>query len=66
MERPGAERAYAVLLDPKQGIYRDLKIDREGVRTVLQLRSKYAQPRKDLSDPGRYVDESYLVSAFKT
>jgi ABC-type nitrate/sulfonate/bicarbonate transport system substrate-binding protein len=65
MERPGAERAYAVLLDPKQGIYRDLKIDREGVRTVLQLRSKYAQPRKDLSDPGRYVDESYLASALK-
>ena len=46
-------------------VWRDLKIDREGVRTVLQLRSKYAQPRKDLSDPGRYVDETYLASALK-
>lgn len=65
MERPGAERAYQVLLDPKEGIYRDLKIDAAGVRTVLSLRSKYAQPRKELSDPGRYVDESYLASALK-
>ena len=65
MERPGAERAYQVLLDPKEGIYRDLKVDREGVQTVLSLRSKYAQPRKELSDPGRYIDESYLANALK-
>jgi ABC-type nitrate/sulfonate/bicarbonate transport system substrate-binding protein len=65
MERPGAERAYQVLLDPKEGIYRDLKIDREGVRTVLSLRSKYGEPRKELSDPGRYIDESYLANALK-
>jgi ABC-type nitrate/sulfonate/bicarbonate transport system substrate-binding protein len=65
MERPGAERAYQVLLDPKEGIYPDLKIDREGLRTVLDLRSKYAQPRKELSDPNRYVNESYLANALK-
>ena len=65
MERPGAERAYQALLDPKEGIYRDLKIDREGVRTVLALRSKYGQPPKELSDPGRYIDESYLANALK-
>src|SRR5919112_1206142 len=62
MERPGAERAYQALLDPKEGIYRDLKVDREGVRTVLALRSKYGQPRKELADPGRYIDESYLAN----
>ena len=65
MERPGAERAYQVLLDPKEGIYRDLKVDRDGVRTVLSLRSKYGEPRKELSDPDRYVDETYLASALK-
>jgi ABC-type nitrate/sulfonate/bicarbonate transport system substrate-binding protein len=65
MERPGAESAYRVLLDPKEGIYRDLKIDHEGVRTVLMLRSKYAQPRKELSETSRYVDESYLANALK-
>ncbi|HKH29138.1 MAG TPA: ABC transporter substrate-binding protein, partial [Sphingomicrobium sp.] len=65
MERPGAERAYTVLLDPKEGMYRDLKVDREGLRTVLALRSKYGQPRKELSDPGRYIDETYLANALK-
>jgi ABC-type nitrate/sulfonate/bicarbonate transport system substrate-binding protein len=65
MERPGAERAYQVLLDPKDGMYRDLKVDRDGLRTVLTLRSKYGQPRKELSDPSRYVDESYLANALK-
>ncbi|HEY7386219.1 MAG TPA: ABC transporter substrate-binding protein [Beijerinckiaceae bacterium] len=65
MERPGAERAYQVLLDPREGMYRDLKVDRDGLRTVLMLRSRYAQPRKELSDPGRYVDESYLANALK-
>jgi hypothetical protein len=35
------------------------------VRTVLMLRSKYAQPRKELSGPSRYIDESYLASALK-
>jgi hypothetical protein len=65
MERPGAERAYGVLLDPKDGMYRDLKVDREGLRTVLTLRTKYGQPRKELSDPGRYIDETYLANALK-
>jgi ABC-type nitrate/sulfonate/bicarbonate transport system substrate-binding protein len=65
MARPGAERAYQVLLDPKEGIYRDLKVDREGLRTVLALRSKYARPQKELSDPNRYLDETYLTNALK-
>jgi ABC-type nitrate/sulfonate/bicarbonate transport system substrate-binding protein len=65
MERPGAERAYQVLLDPKEGLYRDLKVDREGLRTVLSLRSKYAEPRKELSDPGRYIDDTYLANALQ-
>ncbi|MCA3263825.1 MAG: ABC transporter substrate-binding protein [Telmatospirillum sp.] len=58
MERPGAEGAYRVLLDPQNGIYRDLRIDREGLRTVLRLRQKYAVPAKTLGDPERYIDES--------
>jgi ABC-type nitrate/sulfonate/bicarbonate transport system substrate-binding protein len=65
MEKPGAERAYQVLLDPRDGMYRDLKVDRDGLRTVLSLRSKYGQPRKELADPGRYIDESHLANALK-
>jgi ABC-type nitrate/sulfonate/bicarbonate transport system substrate-binding protein len=65
MERPAAERAYQRLLDPVEGMYRDLRMDREGIATVLRLRSAYAQPRRLLSDPDRYVDLSYLEAALK-
>jgi ABC-type nitrate/sulfonate/bicarbonate transport system substrate-binding protein len=65
MERPSAERAYERLLDPKDGMYRDLRIDREGLRTVLRLRSTYAQPKKELTDPERYLATSYLENALR-
>jgi hypothetical protein len=61
-----AERAYDRLLDPVGGIYRDLRIDRDGVRTVLRLRTKYAAPRKELTDPERYIDERLLRSALSS
>jgi ABC-type nitrate/sulfonate/bicarbonate transport system substrate-binding protein len=59
MERPAAERAYQRLLDPVEGMYRELRMDREGITTILRLHSAYAQPRKLLSDPDQYVDLSY-------
>jgi ABC-type nitrate/sulfonate/bicarbonate transport system substrate-binding protein len=58
-----AERAYDRLLDPADGIYRDLRIDRDGVQTVLRLRTKHAAARRELADPERYIDESLLISA---
>lgn len=63
MQQPQAEKAYAVLMDPKNGIFRDLKIDRAGLETVLMLRSKYAPAKTPLTDPGRYIDMSYLTAA---
>ena len=65
MERPAAEKAYAALTDAKGGIYRDLKINPEGLKTVMALRSSYAEPRKTLSDASRYIDDSYLIEASK-
>ncbi|MDB5595572.1 MAG: transporter substrate-binding protein [Hyphomicrobiales bacterium] len=65
MERPQAELAYTKLLDPKSGIYRDLRIDRDGMKTVLRLRSTYAEPKKVLTDPERYIDDSYRTEAMK-
>jgi ABC-type nitrate/sulfonate/bicarbonate transport system substrate-binding protein len=65
MERPQAELAYTKLLDPKTGIYRDLRVDREGMKTVLRLRSTYAEPKKTLTDPERYIDDSYRAEAMK-
>jgi ABC-type nitrate/sulfonate/bicarbonate transport system substrate-binding protein len=58
-----ARRAYELLLAERGGIRRDLSIDDAGLRTVLQLRSKYGQPPKALGDPGRYVDLSYRDKA---
>jgi ABC-type nitrate/sulfonate/bicarbonate transport system substrate-binding protein len=65
MERPQAELAYTKLLDAKTGIYRDLRVDREGMKTVLRLRSTYAEPKKTLTDPERYIDDSYRAEAMK-
>lgn len=38
-------------------------IDIDGVKTVLALRSKYGEPRKQLDDPMKYIDLSYYQEA---
>ena len=65
MTRPAAERAYERMLDPTDGIYRDLRIDRAGLKAVLDLRSKYAQPARQLTDVERYIDAGFLAAALK-
>ena len=56
-----ARQAADTLLDPKSGFIRDVAVNTEGVRTVLQLRSKFT--RKALGDPSKYVDTSYRDKA---
>lgn len=65
MERPAAEKAYAALTAEKGGVYRDLKIDQEGLKTVMRLRAAYAEPKKPLADPAKYIDASYLSDSMK-
>jgi ABC-type nitrate/sulfonate/bicarbonate transport system substrate-binding protein len=65
MERPAAEKSYDKLLDRKDGIYRDLKIDMAGLKTVLELRSRYASPPKPLTDSNKYIDAGFLAAALK-
>ena len=65
MERTAAERSYDKLLDPTDGMYRDLKINMAGFKTMLELRSSYASPAKPLNDPARYIDMDFLASALK-
>jgi ABC-type nitrate/sulfonate/bicarbonate transport system substrate-binding protein len=67
---PGAEpdvaqAAYRILLGPEEGFQKKAKIDLEGVRTVLQLRSKYGAPQKTLTDPGKYYDPSFHEAAMR-
>lgn len=59
-----AKKTYDVFVDPKNGLFRNLALDMEGVKTVLDLRSKYATPQKTLTDPSKYVDLTYYQKAF--
>jgi ABC-type nitrate/sulfonate/bicarbonate transport system substrate-binding protein len=54
-----AEASYAELLDPVNGFFRSGDIDPQGLNCVLELRSRYGNPSKLLSDPARYCDLSY-------
>jgi hypothetical protein len=59
-----AKRSYDMLLADKGGVTRDIALDIEGIRTVLQLRSRFGMPQKTLTDPLKYVDLSYYQKAF--
>lgn len=64
MKREEAERSYGDLLNPSSGtLSKKAAIDMEGVRTVLKLRSEYAQPRRELTDPKRYYEPKYYERA---
>jgi ABC-type nitrate/sulfonate/bicarbonate transport system substrate-binding protein len=58
-----ADKSYGVLLHPSSGFPRKAEIDVEGVRTVMEIRSQYAEPRKTLIDPSRYYDLTYYRAA---
>jgi ABC-type nitrate/sulfonate/bicarbonate transport system substrate-binding protein len=58
-----AKQSLQVLLHDKTGFFKVPAIDMDGVQTVLALRSKYAEPRKSLNDPGKYVDSAYQKKA---
>jgi len=59
-----AKQSYDLLLAQNGGIYRDLRLNNDGIATVLALRSKYGEPRKTLTDPSKYIDSSYYDKAF--
>jgi ABC-type nitrate/sulfonate/bicarbonate transport system substrate-binding protein len=59
-----AAQSHAVLAPPK-GFTPKAKIDLEGVKTVLELRSRYGEPKKVLTDPGKYYDARYYDAALK-
>lgn len=65
MNEQAALTSYAVLLSPSDGFQKKAQIDLQGVRTVLQLRSKYAEPKKTLADPAKYYDPSFYNQAIR-
>ena len=58
-----AGKAWDVLLNGPEGFQKRAKVNTAGVQTVLKLRSEYGQPQKELTDPSRYLDESYYNEA---
>lgn len=60
-----ANTAYGVLLNPKEGFQRKAKIDMAGVKTVLDLRSKYGKPARKFTDASRYYDPSFYDAAMR-
>src|SRR5260370_1796233 len=54
-----ANKSYEIMLHPTKGFTRRAELDVEGVQTVLQLRSEYAEPRKPLGEPAKYYDLQY-------
>jgi ABC-type nitrate/sulfonate/bicarbonate transport system substrate-binding protein len=58
-----AEKSVRVLLHPVGGFARRAEIDINGVKTVMEIRSQYAEPRKALTDPARYYDLTYYRAA---
>jgi ABC-type nitrate/sulfonate/bicarbonate transport system substrate-binding protein len=65
MPQEMADASYTELLDPRDGFFRDCKIDLRGLACVLDLRSRYGEPKKQLNDPLKYCDLSYFEQAMK-
>jgi ABC-type nitrate/sulfonate/bicarbonate transport system substrate-binding protein len=58
-----AQKSYDILANPTTGFARRAELDIPGIKTVLALRSKYAQPAKQLNDPSKYYDLQYYAKA---
>lgn len=55
--------AMKKLLDPRTGLNPKAEIDMAGLDTVLELRSQYAEQKKQLTDAAKYIDLSYYQAA---
>jgi ABC-type nitrate/sulfonate/bicarbonate transport system substrate-binding protein len=62
---PQAEAIYNGLTSGKGGFNRKLAMNMDGVRMVLDLRSRYAEPKMALTDPNTYIDLSYYDDAMR-
>lgn len=65
---PGMDKTLAKLALQEllyNGLQRDAMINPKGVKNVMLLRSKLANPQKALSDENKYFDNSYYQKAIK-
>ena len=62
---PVAGAVMASLLSPKSGLTPKGAVTIDGIRAVLDLRTRYGKPGSSLTDPHKYVDLSYYNDAVK-
>ncbi|HYZ16872.1 MAG TPA: ABC transporter substrate-binding protein, partial [Candidatus Acidoferrum sp.] len=62
VDEPTANASYDAAFGPQGGVHRDAALDLAGIKTVLQLRAKYAPPGAG-SAPELYVDTTILRDA---
>jgi ABC-type nitrate/sulfonate/bicarbonate transport system substrate-binding protein len=60
-----AQQSYDELLGSNDGFSREGRMSTEGFRTVLALRSHYAEPQRNLTDPMKYYDPGYYNAAMR-
>ena len=58
-----ARRTYDLFVDPQSGLFRDLALDMEGIRVVLDLRSRFSALGRRLDEPRKYVDLAFYRKA---
>jgi ABC-type nitrate/sulfonate/bicarbonate transport system substrate-binding protein len=58
-----ARATCEIFLAQRGGFDPQAKIDEDGARKVLELRSEYGEPKKKLTDPRQYVDLGYYDAA---
>ena len=63
MDAPLAAATCEVLLAKSGGFDRQARLDEQGMRAVLALRTQYGQPQKVLTDPQQYCDLTYYERA---
>ena len=66
LPEPAAAKLIEDLVSPKLGFFRKGEVDPVGSKVVLDLRSQYGQPQKQLTDLSKYVDTKYLEAALKS
>ena len=63
MTPPLAKQSLPVLLSDKSGFFKDVRLETQAAQSVLAMRTKYAEPKKALGEPAKYIDLSYREKA---
>jgi ABC-type nitrate/sulfonate/bicarbonate transport system substrate-binding protein len=63
MTRELASAASDIFLAERGGFEQEARVDVEGIKQVLELRSEYGRPKKKFTDPRKYVDLDFYDAA---